>query len=179
MRRMSGVCDVIIVLGAAVWPGGQPSPALRRRVTHAVHLLQSEKGRRLLVTGGLGKHAPAEAHVMRQLAIDAGVLPSHILIEDQATSTFESAMGCVRILRQHDWTTGLVVTDRYHLPRALLAFRGLGVQVRGSAPEDGLYSRKRWKRCYYRLREVFAFVWYACRITAWKVRCTNRLTKLP
>ena len=90
---MSGVCDVIIVLGAAVWPGGQPSPALRRRVTHAVHLLQSEKGRRLLVTGGLGKHAPAEADVMRQLAIDAGVPPSLILVEDQATSTFEQVVG--------------------------------------------------------------------------------------
>jgi vancomycin permeability regulator SanA len=45
--------DVIVVLGAAVWPGGQPSPTLQRRTLHAVDLLQRGYATYLLVTGGL------------------------------------------------------------------------------------------------------------------------------
>ena len=48
--------DVIVVLGAAVWPGAQPSPALQRRILHAVDLLQRGYAAHLLVTGGVGKY---------------------------------------------------------------------------------------------------------------------------
>jgi uncharacterized SAM-binding protein YcdF (DUF218 family) len=163
-------CEVIIVLGAAVWPDGQPSPALSRRVAHAVQALRAEQGRRLLMTGGVGKHPPAEAHLMRQLALDAGVAASRILVEDQAISTLQSALRCSRILRQHGWSTALIVTDRYHLRRALLVFRSLGIQAFGSAPPGRLYSRKRWKRWYYRIRERFALVWYVLLATGLTIR---------
>jgi uncharacterized SAM-binding protein YcdF (DUF218 family) len=163
-------CEVIIVLGAAVWPNGQPSPALRLRVAHAVQALRADQGRRLLMTGGMGKHPPAEAHLMRQLALDAGVTTSCILVEDRATSTLQSALRCSRILRQHGWSTALIVTDRYHLRRALLVFRSLGIQVCGSAPPSRRYSRKRWKRWFYRVRELFALAWYALLVTGLKIR---------
>lgn len=163
-------CDVIIVLGAAVWQGAQPSPALRQRVAHAVHLLRAGQGRILLMTGGLGTHPPAEAQLMRRLALAAGVCDTRIVVEDQATSTFQSAVHCRCILRQHGWSTALLVTDRYHLPRALLTFRSLGVSVRGSAPPGGAASRRRWKRWYARCREVPACAWYVARIVAWKLR---------
>jgi uncharacterized SAM-binding protein YcdF (DUF218 family) len=163
-------CEVIIVLGAAVWPEAQPSPALRRRVAHAVQAFHTGKGRRLLMTGGVGKYPPAEAHVMRQLAVDAGVPEACILIEDQATSTFQSARQCAAILRQHGWSTALIVTDRYHLPRALLVFRSCGLEAYGHAPPGHRYSRKRWKRWYYRGREVCALVWYVCLVVGVKIR---------
>jgi vancomycin permeability regulator SanA len=163
-------CEVIIVLGAAVWPDGQPSPALRRRVAHAVQAFRADQGRRLLMTGGMGKHPPAEAHLMRQLALDAGVATSCILVEDRATSTLQSALRCSRILRQRGWSTALIVTDRYHLRRALLVFRSLGIQACGSAPQSHLYSRKRWKRWYYRVRELFALAWYVLLVSGLKIR---------
>ncbi|HEY7492510.1 MAG TPA: YdcF family protein [Candidatus Tectomicrobia bacterium] len=163
-------CDVIIVLGAAVWPGEQPSPALRWRTAHAVHLLRAGRGRMLLDSGGLGKHPPAEASLMQQLALEAGVPAACVLVEDQATSTFQSAIYCTRILHQHDWSTALVVTDRYHLPRALLTFRSLGIQVLGSAPPRSRYSRRRWKRWYYPIREILAYIWYILLIVRLKVQ---------
>ena len=86
--------DVIVVLGAAVWPGGQPSPALQRRILHAVDLWQRGYAAYLLVTGGVGKYPPAEAAVMQRLAVTRHSSPA-ILCEDQATSTFESACGVV------------------------------------------------------------------------------------
>jgi DUF218 domain len=111
--------DVIVVLGAAVWPGGQPSPALQRRILHAVDLWQRGYAAYLLVTGGVGKYPPAEAAVMQRLAVAHGIPPRHILCEDQATSTFTSAVWCCDMLRQRGWSRVLVVTDRYHLPSAL------------------------------------------------------------
>ena len=123
--------DVIVVLGAAVWPDGQPSPALQRRVLHAVDLLQRGYAAYLLVTGGVGKYPPAEAAVMQRLAVAHGIPPQHILCEDQATSTFASALRCCDMLRQRGWSRVLVVTDRYHLPRALFAFWSCGLRAVG------------------------------------------------
>ena len=96
--------DVIVVLGAAVWPDGRPSPALQRRVMHAVDLLQQGSAAYLLVTGGLGKYPPAEAEVMQRLAMAHGIPTENILCEDQATSTFASALRCCDILRQRGWS---------------------------------------------------------------------------
>jgi uncharacterized SAM-binding protein YcdF (DUF218 family) len=126
------------------------------------------------VTGGLGKYPPAEAHLMRQLALDAGIPTHRILTEDTATSTFQSALRCTHILQQHGWSTALIVTDRYHLPRTILLFRSLGIRALGSAPRGTRYSRKRWKRWYYPLRETLAFVCYLPLIAALKVRGLGR-----
>ena len=162
------------MLGAAVWPAGRPSPALRRRVTHAVHLLHSGHGKILLMTGGLGQHPPTEGEVMRQVAIEAGVPAAQILIEQQATSTLESAIYCTRIIRQHGWSTALIVTDRYHLPRALLAFQNFGLQVSGSAAGGRYVFRRWWKAWYAWGREVVAYGWYLLLILTGKARRLDR-----
>jgi len=154
--------DVIVVLGAAVWPGGQPSPALRRRVLHAVDLLQRGYASHLLVTGGVGTHPPAEAAVMQRLAVAHGIPRASIVQEDQATSTFESAWRCRAMLWQRSWSRVLLVTDRYHLPRALLAFRSVGIRAVGSAV-PGKPARRLWRRLSYYGRERLALAWYAGR----------------
>ena len=154
--------DVIVVLGAAVWPGGQPSPALQRRVMHAVDLMQRGYAAHLLVTGGMGQYPPTEAEVMQRLAVAHGIASRCVLREEQATSTFESALLCCDILRQHRWSRVLVVTDRYHLPRALLAFRSCGIRAVGSATK-GKPARHLRQRCHYYLREWLALLWYLVR----------------
>jgi uncharacterized SAM-binding protein YcdF (DUF218 family) len=154
--------DVIVVLGAAVWPGEQPSPALQRRILHAVDLLQRGYAAYLLVTGGVGKYPPAEAAVMQRLAVVHGIPPQRILCEDQATSTFASALRCCDLLRQHGWSRVLIVTDRYHLPRALFAFWICGMRTVGSAA-PGKPARRLWRRWYHYLREGLALPWYLIR----------------
>jgi len=154
--------DVIVVLGAAVWPGGQPSPALRRRVLHAVDLLQRGYASHLLVTGGVGTHPPAEAAVMQCLALAHGIPRASIVLEDQATSTFESAWRCRDMLWQRGWSRVLLVTDRYHLARALLAFRSVGIRAVGSAV-PGKPARRLWQRWSYYCRERLALAWYVGR----------------
>lgn len=165
--------DVIIVLGAAVWQGGRPSPTLRRRVLWAVELFHQKEGRRLLFTGGLGRYPPSEARMMRQIATEAGVPRSDTLLEEQATSTFTSAVYCHRIMRQHGWTSALVVTDRYHLPRAQLTFCLLagrsGMTISGRAVTARRRSRRWKRRLWAHGREGVALGWYLLKILSWKI----------
>lgn len=173
--------DVIIVLGAAVWQGGKPSPTLRRRVLYAVDLFNQGQGRQLLFTGGLGQYPPPEAEVMRQIALEQGVPASCMVLEDQAASTFWSAVYCRVLMRQHDWSSALIVTDRYHLPRAELTFRqltgGPGMTITGRAVVPHrltwrpTWKLKSWLRAYG--REWVAFVWYLLKIAVWKVSHPN------
>ena len=166
----TGPYDVIIVLGAAVWQGGKPSPALRRRTQCGADLTCQGRGRMLLLSGGLGRHAPPEAHVMRQVALATGVCADRIVLEDQATSTFWSAVYCARILRQHGWLSALIVSDRYHLPRAVFTFRCLGIVAVGHAVERQRPAMRLRHRLWATGREIVAGVWYVVKIALWKMR---------
>jgi uncharacterized SAM-binding protein YcdF (DUF218 family) len=98
---------------------------------------------------------------MRELAIELGVPPERIVEEDRAVNTFENAVYCGRIFHDRRWQRLVVVTDRFHLPRALFVFRRLGLPVAG-APVPGRYglSRLEWTRAY--LRELGSLIHSAC-----------------
>lgn len=152
--------DVVIVMGAAVWEGGRPSPALKRRVLHAVGLMKKNRADYLLVTGGLGKYPPTEARVMRTLAIDEGVSLQNIVMEEKGTSTFKSAVCCVKIISGNNWSNAIVVSDPYHLYRCVFLFRRFGVRAVGSGAPGGRQANPLWKWGYYYLREFIALPWY-------------------
>ncbi|MGB3553954.1 MAG: ElyC/SanA/YdcF family protein, partial [Jannaschia sp.] len=64
---------IALVLGAAVWADGSPSPTLRLRVDHAVALWHAGRVDAICVAGGAGTHGPPEGQVGRDLARAAGV----------------------------------------------------------------------------------------------------------
>ncbi len=152
------------MLGAAVLAGGTPSASLARRVRHAVRLWHDGAVAYLLLTGGVGLHPPAEAEVMRRLAERDGVDPSRIILEDRATTTLESALHCAPIIAARGWGRVVLVTDRYHLPRALLVFRRYGVDAAGSAPTDGRAGTSRWRWALMHARELIALPWYVAKM---------------
>ena len=69
-----------VIFGAAVKPDGQPSGTLLRRVQGAWQLAKQHNASRFIVTGGQGKHGPAEALVMKRLLLDMGTDESLSLI---------------------------------------------------------------------------------------------------
>ncbi len=107
--------DAVIVLGAAVWAGGKPSPTLVRRARHGAKLTLAGAAPALMVTGGVGVHPPAEALVMRDIAMEEGVAENAIVIEDTAADTLESGWACAAIMRSRGWSRALIVTDDFHL----------------------------------------------------------------
>ena len=128
---------VAVVFGAGVLPGGRPSPALARRTDHAAALLRAGVVDRVLVSGGLGRHPPCEAHVMAARLAAAGVAPGLIERDETATTTMATARAVAAWCRAHPEVSLIVaVTDRYHVPRARLALWGHGVAARMAGPAN-------------------------------------------
>lgn len=122
--------DYIVVFGAAVRPDGRPSGSLERRVQGALAWWRDHPDAYFVPTGGIGRHGPAEAAVMRDLLVDAGVDCDAILIEDQAHDTLESILLCHRILRtRRDIGAIVCCTSSYHQPRCKWLFQMLGYRV--------------------------------------------------
>ena len=170
--------DVIVVLGAAVGAGGGPSAALRRRVAEGVRRLEAGAAPVLLLSGGKGGAKgggwPSEAEVMRDLALAAGVAAGapegRLVLETESRSTLENARCSARIMRARGWARALVVTDAVHLPRALMAFRALGIEAKGAAVMGGARDEPVWTWPVHLAREALAFLWYAALIAAGRHR---------
>ncbi len=150
----------IVIFGAAVRPGGQPSNTLRLRVEAALGL-----GRRLrrplyLPSGGLGLHPPAEAAVMAALLRQAGVAAADILIDDTAPDTLASVRNTAALLRARGHRGPVyAATSAYHLPRCVLLLRLAGLAARPCPPPRVPAATSPLKRWRWRLREVAAVPW--------------------
>lgn len=158
--------DVAIVLGARVRPDGTPSAALERRVRHAVGLAEAGAVRHLLLTGGPVAHPTPEAQAMRDLALALGLPAERLTVEDCARNTIQNALLSAPILERHGWGKAVLVTETWHLPRALYVFRRLGLAVTGSGAGAG----PGWWLAA--LREVGALPWTMIRV---ETACPRRI----
>jgi vancomycin permeability regulator SanA len=149
-----------VILGAAVWQGGEPSPAMRRRVAAALRAARGVEGARFLPTGGVGRYAPSEASVMARLLVEAGIEVERIVLEEQATDTLSSVVGCVRILeRDGDIAAVTVCTDAYHVARVRAVFRVFGVRTAAAAAHGGARSLGTRRYTWALAREALGLPW--------------------
>lgn len=152
--------DVIIVLGSAVWANERPSPSLNARMQHAIGLYRQGIAPYLILCGGVGKNPPSEAEVMRRLAVSAGVPADALVLEDRSRSTEENLANAKKLMDARGWQTAVIVSDPFHLYRAELIARDLGMEAYGSgAPSSPTFVRA-VMRVQYTVREAFALVWY-------------------
>jgi uncharacterized SAM-binding protein YcdF (DUF218 family) len=152
--------DVILVLGSAVWPNEQPSPSLRARTERAIELYQEGYAPYLLLSGGLGRWPPEEAEVMRRLAQAAGVPAEALILDKEAHSTWESMTKVREIMDEEGWETAIVVSDPFHMTRALLMAQDLGIAAYGSPALNSPTYTLPARRLFYTSREVLAVWWY-------------------
>jgi vancomycin permeability regulator SanA len=156
----------ILIFGAAVRPGGEPSTTLRRRVEAALACAKDDPDTRFIPTGGIGRHGPSEASVMARLLTESGVPGERILLEETGTDTLSSVRAIYRLAREQRVTGHVMVaTSPFHLPRCLLLLCLCGIAAKpcGTAPEAGNRS---WQRWYWRLREVPAIP-YDAMLAVW------------
>ena len=126
---MSVPYDVIIILGAKPLSGGLPGPAIERRVTHGVKLYVAGRAPNVLMSGGVTQGVVPEAEIMAKVAVDAGVKAASLYREEVSTRTFENARECCRVMGEKGWRKAIVVTDHFHMRRALMCFESLGCHV--------------------------------------------------
>jgi uncharacterized SAM-binding protein YcdF (DUF218 family) len=149
--------DAVIVLGARVNYNNHLNPCLVARVEHGAKLVRDGLAKFLIVSGGNDvEDGASEANAMRDMALNAGISSEQIILEPKATSTFENLKFAKIILEQRKLKSVIVVTEPYHMPRAALIARKLGLEFSSSpAPESACWSRfKHFSRFF--LREPFA-----------------------
>lgn len=141
--------DYLIVLGAAVH-GDRPSLSMRERCGAAAEYLSSNPDCVAIVSGGQGNDENiSEAEAMRVLLIDSGIEDSRIIVEDKSTSTYENLLNSSEFIE--DDAVIAVCTSEYHLYRAKLIGRGLGLELIGVPARTGYLS----VRTNYFIREAF------------------------
>jgi len=121
--------DVIVVLGAAQNPDGTPGPAIARRVRHAAQAWRAGRAPLIMLCGGPTAIATSEAETMAEVARAAGVAGEALLLEEVSTRTLENAEQCRRVMNENGLSRALLVTDWFHMPRALYTFRAFAIEV--------------------------------------------------
>jgi len=156
--------SVVIVLGAALTPEGEASPCMHRRVLKGCDLALKEKGADLLMSGGVTRKGIglSEAEVMAEIAIKQGFSSQQLFIEGQSQNTLENAAFCKLQIMEKNWDDIWVVSDRYHLLRARLAFHAVGLKAHFIAA--GGNNDSYHKQILACVREVPALIWYGFRI---------------
>lgn len=151
--------DAIVVLGAAVWPGERPSPALARRTAEAVELYRAGRAPLIIFTGGVGTYPPSEGRVAARYAEELGVPVEDIRFEEQSTSTWANAQGAWEIGQNDAVTRAIVVSDGFHLARAKRIFQDAGFKHVQVVPvPESPFTQEQWAG--FELRETLALIAY-------------------
>ena len=144
-----GGFDCILVLGCGVRDDGSPSPMLKDRVLTAVELYKAEAAPKLLMSGDHGRDDYDEVNVMKQLAMEEGVPSEDIFMDHAGFSTYESMYRAAEIF---EVKRTVVVTQKYHLYRALYDAEKLGISAYGCVADKRSYAGQSMRE----LREIAA-----------------------
>src|SRR5579859_7309144 len=139
-----------LVFGAGLTPQGAPSEALYDRVATAADLYRRHKVDKLLMTGDNSRPDYNEVEAMRRVALRLGVPAGDIVLDYAGFHTYDS---CYRAHAVFGLADATLVTNAYHLPRALFTCAQLGVQGSGVVAD-----RQYQPTIHDRLRELPALV---------------------
>jgi SanA protein len=136
---------VAIVFGAGVYPDGRLSPILADRVTTAVELYRTGKALKLLMTGDNRFVDYNEPGYMRAYALQLGVPDEDIVLDYAGRRTYDS---CYRARHIFGVDAAILVTQAYHLDRALYTANRLGIDAVGVPADrrDYMFIRRYWTR---------------------------------
>ena len=143
-----GNIDCIIVLGCRV-NGETPSPMLSDRLLRGIELYDMDAAPKLLMSGDHGRTNYDEVNAMKQFAIDRGVPSEDIFMDHAGFSTYETMYRAKEVFAAK---RVLIVTQSYHLYRAVYIAEKLGLEAYGVSSDLQSYVRQD----YYDFREILA-----------------------
>ena len=143
--------QVAIVFGAGLWRDGTPSPVLRDRIATAAELYFNRKVEKLLMSGSNPSSRYNEPGSMREYALRLGVPDDDIVLDFAGQRTYDT---CFRARYIFEIDSAILVTQAFHLPRALYTCSQMGVSVTGVAADLRQYRQS--SLAFWNLRETFA-----------------------
>ena len=141
--------DCILVLGAAVKPDKTPSNMLYDRIMTGVSLYKAGVSARIIMSGDHGRSDYNEVGTMKEYAVNEGVPSEDIFMDHAGFSTYESLYRAKEIFGADRI---IIVSQEYHLYRALYIAKALGIEAYGVSADLRSYSGQ-YKR---ELREILA-----------------------
>ena len=135
--------DAIVVLGAGVRPDGSPSDMLRDRLDAALELFRAGRAPRILVSGDHGTAAYDEPGTMRAWLEAEGVPASAVVMDHAGFDTYSSMWRARNVFGEK---RVIVVTQAFHLPRALFLAGRLGLDATGVAADRRAYRHIVWSQ---------------------------------
>jgi len=127
--------DCILVLGAAIW-GDKPSPMLEDRLLEGINLYKKNVSNKILMSGDHGRKGYDEVNIMKKFAIEKGVPSEDIFMDHAGFSTYESIYRAKEIFQAKKI---IIVTQEYHLHRALYIANRLGIEAYGVGSDPRQY----------------------------------------
>lgn len=140
--------DCILVLGAGIW-GDKPSPMLEDRLLTGIELYNKKISNKIVMSGDHGQEEYDEVNIMKQYAIDNGIESSDIFMDHAGFSTYESIY---RIKEIFNAKKVVIVTQKYHLHRALYIAEQLGIEAYGVNSDPRKYQGQLFRE----IREILA-----------------------
>jgi vancomycin permeability regulator SanA len=137
----SPAAPVALVLGAQVYEGGVPSPFLAARLEIARQLLVAGKVKAILVSGDHGRWEYNEPGAMSAWLVAHGVPTQRVVLDHAGFDTYDS---CARAKRIFGVDRAIVVTQSYHIDRAVALCRHLGVRATGVADDSVRIYQRPW-----------------------------------
>ena len=153
-----GKFDCVLVLGAGVW-GESPSPMLEERLNRGIEVYKTGCADRILMSGDHGRTEYDEVNVMKDFAVGKGAVAEEVFMDHAGFSTYESMYRAKEVFQVEKV---VIVTQKYHLYRAIYNARRLGLDAYGVAA-DGQYNYSLPVRTFNNARESLArckdFLW--------------------
>ena len=143
--------DCIVVLGCQVRSDGTPSHMLEDRLKRGVALYELGASSKILMSGDHGTKGYDEVNTMKAYAIEAGIPTEDIFMDHAGFSTYETIYRAKEIFGAKKI---IVVTQQYHLYRALYIAEALGVEAYGVSSDYHIYVGQYMRE----IREILARV---------------------
>lgn len=128
--------QIAVILGAAVLKNGDPSPVLEDRANRAIELYQAGKVKKILVTGNNSTRTYDEVGPVREYLLESKIPDADILLDRAGVDTYRSLYQARDIFPMDSM---IVVSQSFHLPRAVFIARALGVNAYGMSADRGHY----------------------------------------
>ena len=157
-----------IVFGAGLQRDGTPSPVLKDRVSAAVQLYELGKIEKILMSGDNRFEDYNEPAAMQTYAVSLGVPEDDIALDYAGRRTYDT---CYRAQHIFGLEEALLVTQKFHLPRAIFTCRGMGMQVSGVTADLRNYNTH--SRRFWNIRELPATL-----VALWQVWVSQPLPVL-